>query len=549
MNGFTSQLDVLPGAGLPVDAMPMAAAFPDDDWFYEAVTIGGVSESGISVTPKSALSHGPVWQAVNLLMGDVGILPFHKMRKEGRNREKDRNHPLWFLLTQQPNSMQTPAIWKETMMAWSLLWGNAICYIDRGSGMLGTKAEQLIPLLPDRTGYIKENGKYLITTWIEDRYYVFHDWETFHIRGLATNGFWGEGAVQVARNVVGHGLALRRHGNTTFKNGSVPRGILKHPGKIGPEQREHYRDEWNQLYGGIDNQGKVALLQQGAEFQVLSFSNVDAQWLEATRLDREQVAALFNLPNHKLNALENAAVRANLEEQNLQYLMMALARHLNKFKEEAERKLLTEKERRSGEHYFKWVVEAFLRGNSKDRNEGYMKGRAGGWLSVNDVRELEDMNPIEGGDDYSNPAINPVDKTEDGEATVDDGQEEENIGKANRLLTQMVKAMLSAESNKVRRAVAGGKNFVEWLDGFYGAYSEFAAEYLEIPMQAVAGLLKRQGDWQSVIAAHATAQHEALLTLAGWHSQEELEKIVKEPPLTTTAGSLVNRIMESISNG
>lgn len=533
----------MPGAQAPMPSLPLNLAFPDDDWFYTSVTGGNTSETGVAVTPMTALSHGPVWQAVNLLMGDVGLLPFHKMRREGRNRHKDRDHGLWWLLTQQPNEMQTPCTWKETMMQWALLWGNAICYIHRG-GPMGSKPQELIPLLPDRTTCIKApGGGYLIRTAIEDRYFLLHPWETFHIRGLATNGFWGESAVQVAKNVIGSGLALRKHGNATFKNGGMPKGVLKTVGKPNKQQREELRDEWNALYGGIDNSGRIAILQQGAELQPFSLSNVDAQWLEASRLDREFVAALFNLPNHKLNALENAAVRANLEEQNLQYLMMSLARHLNKFKEEAERKLLTEKERRSDQHYMKWVVDAFLRGNTKDRYEAYSKARAGGWLSPNEIREFDDMDPFEGGDDHSNPAINPSgnDNAPGGGTNADENGKEADQA-ARKVIRQMVDAMLTAEDNKVLRAAKGADNFVKWIDTFYGQYVDFSLDFLAGPVELVSHVREVAG-CEEAIVAHVKSRQSALLDIAGIASKETLPELVGSCRATAQINQLTNSIL------
>jgi HK97 family phage portal protein len=469
-------------------------------------------------------------------MGDVGLLPLHKMTNIGEKREKDRNHRLWWLFTQQPNDMQTPAMWKETMIQWSLLWGNAICYIDR-AGPLGSKVEQLIPLLPDRTGYIKENGKYLIRTWINDQYYLLHPSETFHIRGLATNGFWGESAIQIAKNVIGHGIALRKHGNATFKNGAMPKGVMTVVGKLNKEQRDDLRNEWNAIYGGIDEQGKIAILQQGATLSPFSVSNVDSQWLEASKLDREFVAALFNLPNHKLNALENAAVRANLEEQNLQYLMMSLARHLNKIKEEAERKLLTEKERRSGEHYMRWVVDAFLRGNIKDRYEAYSKGRAGGWLSPNEIREFDDMNPFDGGDDHTNPAINPADKSTD-----DKEQSKQADKSARKVVGQIVEAMLTAEENKVSRAAKGADNFVAWLDSFYAGYLDFAREFLAGPIELVAHV-RSVANWEYVIREHAEHRKAGLLEIAGYASKATLPELATSYSAVTSAAKLTASIL------
>lgn len=522
---FCTTVDVVPCAAAPIVSMPHAEAdssgYVDGQW--HVLTAGaGSSETGVAVNPMTALSHGPVWQGVNLLAGDLGQLPFHKMIRRGRNREKDREHPLEFILTMQPNEWQTPSMWIESMMAWALLWGNGTSYIDRdGRGQV----QGLYPLLPDRTNYIKVDGQYWITTWINEEYYFLRPDETYRIPGLAMNGFWGQSFVDICRNVIGHGLALRKHGNATFKNGAVPPVALKHPKTLSAEARSQLRNEWNAVHGGVDNAGKVAILMEAMEIETLSVSNTDAQWLEAMKLDREQVASLLNLPAHMLNALENAAVRANLEEQTRGYFQRSLSRWMNKFAQEAQRKLLTERERRSTDpdHYFRWYPEAFLRGDIKTRYEAYQRAVGSRILSPNECREMEDLNPYDGGDEYANPAIDVLSAGgEEGGGESSEAGEDDHLQPGEDPQTQALQnlirvqcdSLVAFESHKLAWARKNDKNLAAWAADFYRkTFLDAARQRLEAA-GALAFVLHHAGDWETAVQSHAEKSIELLTAAA-----------------------------------
>jgi HK97 family phage portal protein len=532
MSQWLTQFDAMPGAASAIDVQ--AAAFPSDDWFFDSVGHGR-SDAGVVVSPNTALGHGPVWQAVNILAGDVGQLPFRKMRRErvgsGDTQrwatEKDDGHWADFLLRDAPNELMTPSQFKETMMAWALLWGNAIAYIDKR----GTPDAQLLPLRPDRVHhYDLGRGKHEI---------VYHDEtqgrpvslmprEIFHIRGLCTDGFWGLSAVQTAKNVIGHGLALQAHGDAVFKNSARPSGYLRKPeGSMSPEARANLRREWESIHSGAHNAGRIAVLWEGMEFHQMSMSNEDAQWLEGRKLDREFIASLFNLPAFKLNALENSAVRANLEEQNRDYFNTSLARWTNKFAEEASRKLLTFNERRSNQHFFKWFPESFLRGDTQTRFESYSTAIASRWMSPNEVREREDLNPYEGGDSYENPnttspGSQPAPEPEPAEQPATDTAEA-----ATALVEDRARQLLKAEANRVKQAAKKVGNFVEWLDRYYDGLEDVAEEFFAHAV-ALAAACGHGGDWRRAIREHAQAAKGAWLALTDMVTQEELHGAVTE---------------------
>lgn len=512
------QLDVI--CAWPQEVYDSSTHFPEE-WFYEAVTWGR-SDSGETVNAVTALGHGPVWQAVNILAGDMGQLPLHVMRKDTRGAQiHDETHKVDVLLNQQPNTWQTPQMWRETMMHWSLLWGNGISWIARTSDGI-----QLVPLLPDRTGYEEvDTGEYLIYTEFEPGKRIYFDpEETFHIRGLSSDGFWGLSVVKVAQNVLGHGLALQRHGNSVFKNGANPSGVLNLPGsKPNPDVVENYRSEWKRLHSGAGNVGNVAILFGEAKFQQLSMSNEDAQWIEGRRLDREFVASLFNLPAFKLNALENSAVRANVEEQNREYYSTSLSRWGQKFKEEGERKLFSPSERRLRRVCIVVKADHLTQGNRESRMNFASNGVQARLLTRNEGRAELGFNPVPDGDEFENPAID-TNASKGSSSQSDDGQPEEAARTANDLVEHQVRNLLEAEGNRLKKAAKShAKSFVAWIDEFYDQedYLRFCGAYLSKACQ----LCESFGydfHWREASKRRASDQKERLLNILDTVTLDEL---------------------------
>ena len=270
---------------------PQASHLDTDAGWSDGAFSAGRTDSGERVSPTTAMSHGPVWQAVNILAGDVGQMPVHKMRRKGREVNKDRRHAAERLLVDQPNDFQTPSELKEFLMQSALLWGNGICGIVRDQAR---RPVALVPFMPSRTRYDRlADGSFWILTRLRgprDEETAVPAEDTVHLRGLASDGFWGLSAVQVARNVIGHGLALEKHGNKTFRNGATPSGVLQTESTIDQDVRRRMRDEWQSVYSGSENAGRVLILQGGLSYEPISMSNSDAQWLDARKIDREFIA-------------------------------------------------------------------------------------------------------------------------------------------------------------------------------------------------------------------------------------------------------------------
>ncbi len=498
-----------------------------DVWLVDSLG-GGRSDSGVNVNAQSALSHGPIWQGINILAGDQGMLPLVLMRRDGEDRVEDIGHPSSKVIRDRPNRDMLPHAFRELMVMRAILWGNGCAAIIRNE--MTQLPQELLPLPPDATHPEYDSlGRLHIVTRLQSpnsstpESFAFPYEDVFHLAGLSRDGVWGHSFVEVAKNTIGHGLALQRHGNKTFANGARPSGVLEHPSKLTPEARSQLRKEWNAIHQSVDNAGRIAILFEGMKFAPMSVSNADAEWLAAKKWDRREAAGLLNLPPFKLGAIE-AEIRANMEQQNRMYLQSGLARWLNKWIEELTRKFLRPREAETRSHYWHWKTAAFLRGDLKSRYEAYRIGRDGEWLSPNEVREFEDMSPRPGGDDWANPNTRSAGDGSAGDGTAGKSMEsvesepvESESMEPNDLTRRLFAAecltLATVECSKIRKAAHGEPNFIEWLDSFYGR---------EWPAR-LRPLIKADN-----AAAYCAARHQEVLKLSDGNTADFVSRVERD---------------------
>jgi HK97 family phage portal protein len=440
------------------------------EWFLEWATGGLTSDAGVAVNGYTALTHCPLWQGVNIIAGDIGQVPIRLVKNDFHDQ---RDHNAWQLLRVRPNDLQSPSLFKETVIQWALIWGNGVAWTPRA----GSRITDMIPLRPDclRPELVAfDDGQVMLYHYISPtagKSYVFFPDEVIHIQGLTSDGIWGYALHEIAKNTIGHGLALEKHGNLQFSNGARPSGVLEHPAKLSPEARRELRTDWNAIHSGPDNAGKIAILWEGMKFNATSMTNLEAEWIEAKKLDRVNAASLLNLPAHKLNALEDSSVRSNLEEQNETYKQMTLTRWSNRMDEEFRRKLLTDKEWKSDEYQFVFDWDAFMKADIDTLTTVADRLVKATIFNPNEGRRMLGYAPREGGEEYGSPAINPNPKRpEDGKESPDNGRprgaKTENAHRD--LLLDRLLHFIERESISLKQAATGAKNFVKWLDDFYG---------------------------------------------------------------------------------
>lgn len=465
-------------------------------WLVDALTTGS-GRSGVSVTPTSAMKFAAVFAAVRVVSETVAMLPLHVYRRTADGgRERAETHRVARLLDGAPNPMMTAFTFREALQGHLCTWGNAYAEIVRDRA--GRLAE-LWPLRPDRT--IPE----LVGGALRYRYRMPDGTDrtlpadrVLHIPGLSFDGLSGYSPIAQAREAIGLGIAAERAGAAFFGNNSRPAGILRHPGHMNEKAKGKLEAAWHSAYGGPDNAGRVAVVEGGIEWQPLGLPQDDAQWIETRTLQLREVARLFRIPPHLLGDLERATF-SNIEAQGIEFVTHCVGPWLRRWEQEIARKLLA-----GTAYYAEHKTAALLRGDIVSRYRAYATARQWGWMSANDVRRLENMNPVDGGDLYlspqnmipadrlgEEPAAAPVggvaggDGTEGGDGA--DGTDGARaIAEAHRpLLAALCARAFRREAAAVKGAVRRGE-YPDGLANWYEAHRRYIADSLRPAIVALA---------------------------------------------------------------
>ncbi|SCZ80415.1 phage portal protein [Acidaminobacter hydrogenoformans] len=356
----------------------------------------GSTTSGKNVNEKTAMQTTAVYACVRILSETIASLPLHIYRHSENGKEKAIQHRLYRLLHDEPNSEMTSFVFRETLMSHLLLWGNAYAQIIRdGRG----NVVSLYPLLPDRMTVDRNSkGELFYEYHKESGSVVLRKEEVLHIPGLGFDGLIGYSPIAMAKNAIGMAIATEEYGARFFANGASPGGVLEHPGVVKDPKR--IRDSWNDVYQGSANAHRIAVLEEGMKFQPISIPPEQAQFIATRKYQLNEIARIFRIPPHMIGDLEKSSF-SNIEQQSLEYVKYTLDPWVVRWEMSLQRALLTEPEKQ--EYFIKLNVDGLLRGDYQSRMNGYAVGRQNGWLSANDIRELEDLNRIPenlGGDLY-----------------------------------------------------------------------------------------------------------------------------------------------------
>lgn len=354
----------------------------------------GPTSSGKVVNEKSAMQTTAVYACVRILSETIASLPLHTYQKTDKGKEKAVDHPLYHLLHDEPNPEMTSFVFRETLMGHLLLWGNAYAQVIRdGRG----KVMALYPLMPDKmTVHRSEGGELYYSYSKEGKEHVLKHWEVLHIPGLGFDGLLGHSPIAMAKNAIGMAIATEEYGANFFNNGANPGGVLEHPGIL--KDPERVRKSWNSVYAGSGNAHKVAVLEEGMSFKPIGIPPEQAQFLQTRKFQLNEIARIFRVPPHMIGDLEKSSF-SNIEQQSLEFVKYTLTPWLSRWEMAMKKSLLSPSEKK--DYFIKHNVEGLLRGDYKTRMEGYSIGIQNGFLSPNDVRELEDLNTIEHGDVYA----------------------------------------------------------------------------------------------------------------------------------------------------
>ena len=364
----------------------------------------GRTQAGKRVNDRTALQIIAVYACVRVLSEALAQLPLHVYQYTDKGKERVPQHPLYFLLHDQPNPEMTSFVFRETLMSHLLIYGNAFAQIIRnGRGdVLG-----LYPLMPDKVRVDRDERNRLIYRYSrydehnpnfrEQGEIILPADEVLHIPGLGFDGLVGYSPIAMAKNALGLAVACDEYGASFFANGASPSAVLEHPGVI--KNPERVREAWQRAYGS-GNAHRTAILEESMKYTPISIPNNEAQFLETRKFQIEEIARLYRVPLHMIGDLEHATF-SNIEQQSLEFVKYTLDPWLVRWEQGMQKALLSDSEK--GRYFIKFNVEGLLRGDYASRMQGYATARQNGWLSANDIRELEDMNSIpeeEGGNLY-----------------------------------------------------------------------------------------------------------------------------------------------------
>ncbi len=365
----------------------------------------GNSTSGKRVNERSAMQMTAVYSCVRILSEAVAGLPLHLYQYTDKSsKEKAVDNPLYFLLHDEPNTEMTSFVFRETLMTHLLLWGNAYSQIIRnGKG----EVMGLYPLMPDRmTVNRDEKGRlyyeYMVSSddakTLKDGTVRLSPYDVLHIPGLGFDGLVGYSPIAMAKNAIGLAIAAEEYGSKFYANGATPSGILEYPGTV--KEPDKVRESWNAGFGGSSNAHKIAVLEEGMKYTPISISPNEAQFLETRKFQINEIARIFRVPPHMVGDLEKSSF-SNIEQQSLEFVKYTLEPWLVRWEQAMQRALIPQDDK--SKYFIKFNVDGLLRGDYQSRMQGYATARQNGWMSANDIRELENLDRIpaeDGGDLY-----------------------------------------------------------------------------------------------------------------------------------------------------
>jgi len=366
-----------------------------------------VTAAGRRVTPRSALGSSPVWAAIELLAGSISGMPVHMYRRldnDGKEIVKPNEHRVARLVSQRPNKTQDSVRWRRYMQLNRGANGKCYAFINRGRGgrvleLVALPAAQVEKYVRGGSFVYRIDAASPLTGEFAPQEILEITWVD-HIRydGLIE----GMGPVQACRESIGLGIEAARHAALMLQNGARGSGTLTYDGKIGnPEKIKSVRTQWNDAMGGDKNYG-TAVLDGGWKYTPITMKAIDIQLIEQLKFSVEDAARMFGVPSAMI-ASTDQAIRANVEQQSLNYVVHHLMPHIEAWEAALTTQLLTEREQQ--EFFFEFNVDRLLRGDFKSRMQGYGFAIQHKIMNPNEVRVRENMNRYEGGDEYANPNV------------------------------------------------------------------------------------------------------------------------------------------------
>ncbi|MBB5322328.1 phage portal protein [Marinobacter oulmenensis] len=361
--------------------------------------------AGVHVDDNTAMRVSAVYACVRVIAGAIGSLPFQVYRSTENHRERFNQHPLYRVIHTEPNPQLSAVVFWETVVMHILLAGNHFSLIarNRGGQPLG-----LTPLKPSRVEVDERGGRLIYFVYFDDgNWAAFDQDDILHVPGVGWDGRRGLSVIRsVGQNSIGTALAADEYSGKFFANDSTPRGYIRFPDgkKLTDDQAQVIRDYWFEKHQGISNKHLPAFIPDGGEFKEIEMSAEDSQLIETRKFQVKDIARIFGVPPHMIGDTEaSSSWGTGIEQQSIGFVQYTLKPHLTRIEQEVNRKLF-----RSDEYFAEFNVSGLMRGDIKGRNEAYKIALGGnqqvGYMTVNEVRALENLPPIDGGDELYKPA-------------------------------------------------------------------------------------------------------------------------------------------------
>lgn len=449
------------------------ASQPSDDFWYSPVS--RMTEAGVPVTPDSALTIGAVFAAVRLLAETVGALPCDVFERLAIGKRAAPEQRIQQRLSGQANAWQTSQEWREMMTGHCVLRGNGYSRIV--SGREGF-AEELVPLHPDRvTVEQQQPSRRLVYTHRPARGApeTYTQDEMFHLRGLGDDGITGYSVITYARRSMGLSIAMESHAARLFSQGARLGGIVTHKGTFGSkEARENFKADWQRFYGGLEGAHKTAVLEEGMNWQAVSMTSEDAQFLESREFGIRDVARWFNIPEHMLRVARQPTF-ASIEQFGIEFVVYSLLPWVTRWEQTIGRDLILDPVR----FFAKLKLQGLLRGDNASRGQFYRNMVETGIMTRNECRALEDLDPLEGLDEPLTP-LNMARGTPP--AALSPG-----LARSTSVLADTATRAVRREIADVSKAatpshLADVDGWRAWVDQYYARHAAYLSEALHLDL-------------------------------------------------------------------
>lgn len=379
--------------------LPQHTRTADENTFAALIRLLRGRITPAPITPTTAMQIAAVFACVRVIAVNVATLPLILMERNGDQRTPATQHPLYNLLRYAPNPEMTSIQFRMALTGHLVTYGNA--YIQIVYDRAGRRRE-LWPLRPDRIAIERtpDGRRRYRYHHPETGLHLLENYEVMHIAGFGFDGEKGYSPIALARTTFETKQRMETYAAAFWENDAAPGVILRHPGRLSDKGYQRLLQNWENRHRGPTNAGKTAILEEGMDITTLSLPQSDAQFLESQKFTRQEIAALFGVPSHMINDLDRATF-SNIEEQAQEFLDYTLMPYIEMWNQAIYRDLLTPEERER--YYPLHRTQALLRGNHASRAQFYQRGLQWGWFSINEVRQLEDLNPIPQGDAHYFP--------------------------------------------------------------------------------------------------------------------------------------------------